>query len=112
MLDFFCGIDDHTGLDEEVLNLNYGLPEGKTSKNLSSLESNKAQESKSSSELIADALKAISIEERGKVEKELHGIDLDDGLAAAESIEFQESKIHQMLDELQRLKAASTWSCN
>lgn len=114
MLDFFCDpIDDHVGLDEQVLSLNYRLLDGKasTSRNSSSLGyDRKAQESKSSSELIADALKAISLEERGKVEKELYGIELDDGQEVVESSEFQESKIRQMLDEVQRLKAASTWS--
>jgi hypothetical protein len=108
MLDFFCNrIDDHIGLDEQVLNLNYGLPEGKLSKNLQSPGewNNKAR----SSELISDALKAISIEERGQVEKDLHGI-IDDRQEVLESVEFQEKKIGQMLDELQRLKAASTWS--
>jgi hypothetical protein len=66
---------------------------------------------KSASQLISEALQAMSLEDKQRAQEDMHGIDFDDDGERKETDElFKKQKLAEMDLELQRLKTASTWS--
>ncbi len=111
MFDGFCdGSDNITLLDEQVFDLSFGTEEGsRILKRCQASGTFDDLQTKSGSDLITEALKDMSSEEQGKIQKELHGIDFDDH-KVEEAPDFQDAMLLQMDHELQNLKSISTWS--
>jgi len=124
MLDLFCNEDSTeiempSSFDQHVFDLSFGGASNSYSRRkadfiLSDPNSDGPMplSKKTGNELITEALNQLSLEERGRVENELHGVDFDKSkeLEANESPAYQNEQLEQMERELQRLKAASSWS--
>lgn len=122
MLDLFCSEEESQleatpVFDKQVFDLTFAGATNQYARRkveLLSQKNNNAMllpNTKSGNDLISDALNQISLEERERVVKDLHGVNFTN----AEDLEAQsnataETKLEQMESELQRLKAASAWS--